>query len=218
VDVVTGRCIQTHSPDAPDASVCADAGLPLLEDGRLTCAPSDATCPRGSRRAAGLAVCERSPRCPAGSVADGSGCRAIVTVGGQYGGHRVDVGAWAALVLGFDGGSGSRELCQPLQQNSASLTLPHAAAVQVAVSLTVPDQDISRVRAEVQVVTTQTEDRDRGVVSDEEPPRAGVDLQRLASADVATLLEALRGLGGEATAAAVEVRLRCELRREAEPP
>jgi hypothetical protein len=88
-------------------------------------------------------------------------------------------------------------------------------AVQIAVSLSVPDQDISRVRADVQVVTTESE---QGSPPDDGRLPADAALQRLASADVATLLEALRGLGGEATAAAVEVRVRCELRPEAELP
>jgi hypothetical protein len=43
-------------------------------------------------------------------------------------------------------------------------------------------------------------------------------LQRLVLADVGTLLEALRGLGGESTSAAVDVRVRCDLGAVAQPP
>jgi hypothetical protein len=216
VDVVKGGCLPALALTRGDIEACGDAGIPLLQDGRVACVPPDATCPRGARRAGQAAVCERSPGCPPGSLSDASGCRPIVTLGGRFGDRRVDVGAWAALVLGFDGGSGSRELCQPLQQSSASLALSHGTDVQIAVSLAVPDQDISRVRAEVQVETSEAnggQGSSAGSGASAWRP-AGTEMQRLVSADVGTLLEALRGLGGEATAAAVDVHVRCAL----EPP
>jgi hypothetical protein len=214
LDVAAGGCLRVVAvhPDVPDAGGCTDAGLPLLQDGRLACAPSDATCPRGSRRADGAAACERGPRCPAGSLPDGDGCRAIVTVGGRFGDRRVDVGAWAALVFGFDGGAGSREFCQPLQQHSSALDLARGTSVEVGVSMGVPDQDITRVRADVHVTTIEA----GGGAAASRP--GGTELQRLVLADVGTLLEALRGLGGESTSAAVDVRVRCDLGAVAQPP
>jgi hypothetical protein len=126
------------------------------------------------------------------------------------------VGAWAALVLGFDGGYGSRELCQPLQQNAESFGLPGDATVEIAVSLRVPDQDIARVRADVDARATGPAAPAFGASgtlgspgSPASPAPAG--LQRFVAADVGTLVEALRGLGGQAAAAAVDVRVRCAL-------
>lgn len=208
LDVVTGSCLPTSAVlrgDAADA--CGDAGSPLLRDGRLTCAPRDATCPRGSRRDAVAATCDRPPRCPSGSIVEGSGCRAIVMAGGRLSDRRVDVGAWAALVLGFDGGYGLRELCQPLEQNAPSLGLPGGGALEIAVSLIVPDQDISRVRADVEVQAWQA----GGPASPASGPMGLPAVQRFVAADVGTLVEALRGLGGEATASAVDLRVRCAL-------
>jgi hypothetical protein len=208
LDVVTGTCLPWSAVHGEDAEACGDAGSPLLQDGRLTCAPSDATCPRGSRRDATAATCDRSPRCPPGSLVEGSGCRAIVTAGGRFGDRRVDVGAWAALVLGFDGGYGSRELCQPLQQNAGALGLPADAAVEITVSLSLPDQDISRVRADVDVQWVQASS---GAASPASGHVGLPALRRLVAVDLGTLVEALRGLGGEAAAAAVDLRVRCAL-------
>jgi hypothetical protein len=144
-----------------------------------------------------------------------------VTAGGRYGDRRVDVGAWAAIVLGFDGGSGSRDLCQPLQQDALALALPArqgpragvegvdaavATDVEISVSLIVPDQDISRVRADVHAAVAFSAPGSGAPAYLSRP-----DLDRRVSADVGTLVEALRGLGGEATAAAVDVRVRCTL-------
>jgi hypothetical protein len=137
-----------------------------------------------------------------------------VTAGGRLGDRRVDVGAWAALVLGFDGGYGSRELCQPLQQNAESFGLAGDGAIEIAVSLSMPDQDIARVRADVDALATGAVAPVSGAASalgslGSSPGPAG--LQRFVAADVGTLIEALRGLGGEAAVAAVDVRVRCAL-------
>jgi hypothetical protein len=232
LDVVTGACTLGLSVARADTEPCGEGGIALLQDGHVACVPPDATCPRGARRAAQAPACERSPACPPGSLSDASGCRPIVTSGGRFGDRRVDVGLWAALVLGFDGGSGSRDLCQPLQQNSATLALPHGPEIEVAVSLAVPDQDIARVRADVTVETSEADAASRPPPGSNLTPGsnpvaspgaggwhpAGADLQRRVSADVGTLVEALRGLGGEATAAAVDVHVRCALQRQQGQP
>ena len=123
------------------------------------------------------------------------------------------MGAWAALVLGFDGGYGSRELCQPLQQNAESLGLPGDTTVEIAVSVSVPDQDIARVRADVDALVRGAAAPASGGSSapDSLASRGPAGLQRFVAADVGTLIEALRGLGGQAAAAAVDVRVRCAL-------
>lgn len=125
-------------------------------------------------------------------------CRPLVTVGG-HGLARVDVGAWAALALGVDGGPGSAYLCRPLAQRPAAFELApgKTTTVRLRLALTVPDQDLSLVRVGV---------RATDAASDRPLPRAGEDVVRSA---VASLVEPLRSLGGEASAAAVQVEVRC---------
>jgi hypothetical protein len=202
LDVLSGAC----SPQASlrGSAACRDATLPIVESGRSVCVPPDATCPRGTRRAPGAATCTRPPGCPPGTLPDGSSCRSVVTAGGGSSdatGTRVDVGAWAALALGVDGGPGSHELCEPLTQRPSAFGPDVSSGprtLQIAVSLTFPDQDISRVHALLEA-------RDLG--GHPLPPAADA----LVSADVSSLIELLRGLGGEASTAAVELKVRCVL-------
>lgn len=109
-----------------------------------------------------------------------------------------------AVVLGVDGGRGSREVCQPLQQRAMALGFESGEALEVglSISLTVPDQDISRLHAEVRIDVHPA-----GAPGGARPPPAG--LEELASGDVSTLLEALRGLGGESSAAAIDLHVSC---------
>jgi len=143
--------------------------------------------------------CLRPARCPAGSLPDGTGCRAVVTTGGRSTGRRVDVGAWTALALGTDGGPGSSELCRPVVQRPGAFGLApgRELTLGIRVAMAIPDQDVSRVHARVEL------DEATGRLR---PPPA---VQALLSDAVETLLEPLRGLGGESSAAAVEVDVRC---------
>jgi hypothetical protein len=143
------------------------------------------------------------------------------------------VGAWAALALGVDGGSGSPWLCRPLAQRpslfagdlrgdlrdvriatngldaghgdgdpstsagasaddekSASLT------VRISVSATFPDEDLSRLHVDVRALDAAGHSL--------APAAEGV-----VTGAVGTLFELLRGLGGEASAAAVGLEVTC---------
>jgi hypothetical protein len=113
----------------------------------------------------------------------------------------VDVGAWAALVLGMEGGNGSAELCRPIEQRSSAFGPARGEArnVTIGVSMSVPDQDLTRVHVSVHAVAGE------GAAA---VPPAGLAVLNDA---VSTLLEPLRGLGGEATAAQVKVEVRCKL-------
>ena len=125
----------------------------------------------------------------------------MVTAGG-----RVDVGAWAALALGVHGGRGTDALCQPLAARPglfaagvASSRPPDAAStgtVRVSVALSLPDQDVSRLHAQIHAT---------GGGGGPLSPAA----EALVSASVGSLLEALRSLGGEASAASVELEVSC---------
>jgi hypothetical protein len=70
--------------------------------------------------------------------------------------------------------------------------------VRVAVALMVPDEDVSRVHAEVVA---------RDGAGRELPPAN----QALVSETVSSLVELLRGLGGESSAASAELEVRCAL-------
>ncbi|MGD0525405.1 MAG: hypothetical protein ABSE49_09690 [Polyangiaceae bacterium] len=211
VDVDAG-CISVGSLLHGGPRAC-DAGESLVvEEHRPVCIAADAACPRGTRAAG--ASCAYPPSCPAGSLVTGASCRPVV-LRGDDGTPRVDLGAWAALALGNDGGPGSADLCRPLLAHPVALELGPAdrLALRLHVVLSAPDGDVSRVSAEVRTTTAA------GSTTGPAHPLAPA-AATLAEASVATLLEPLRGLGGETTATRVEVEVRCELgaRRRATPP
>jgi hypothetical protein len=71
-------------------------------------------------------------------------------------------------------------------------------ALRIRVAVTVPDQDVSRLHAAVQAF-------------DGAGLRQPALAQALVSQAVRTLLEPMRGFGGEASAASVELEVRCYL-------
>jgi hypothetical protein len=198
---------------------CAGGSL-VLEGGRFACVPSDAACPPGSRAAQQApkrgdggasrpTSCEYSLACPAGSLPEGRGCRPIVSRARGFGeGTRtgggastvVDVGAWAALVLGYDGAQGSADLCRPLQAHPSLFDLNpgDSSTVAVRVVLSFPGQDMSGAYASVTVRAI-----DARVL---QSVAAG-----LATRATAALIEPLRGLGGQASSSRVEVEVRCTI-------
>ena len=175
---------------------CGAGASLAVEDRRSVCIPADAACPRGTH-ADGVA-CVHPPACPPGTLATTGACRPIV-LRGEGGSRIVDLGAWAAVVLGHDGGPGSADLCRPLQARPLALELPPAdrLALHLRITLSAPDGDVTRVSAEVRVAAP-------GAAV---PPAAAA----LAERAVASLVEPLRGLGGEATATRVDVEVRCDL-------
>ncbi len=221
LDVVSGACLPRGMLSRGSAD-CREPAVALVEDGRAACVAPEAACPRGTRPGAQHdakrgSICDRPPTCPPGSLAEGSACRPVVTAGGRSG-SRVDVGAWAALALGVDGGRGSGALCQPLAARPSVFEAgaavasggappadggarPAHATVTVAVAISVPDQDVTRLHAQVHA---------RGDAGRPLSPAA----EALVSASVGTLLEALRSLGGEASAASVELEVSCAVGEE----
>ncbi len=224
LDVVSGACVPQASL-AHDGSIeCREPAVALVEAGRTACVAPAAACPRGTTPGSGegkggkrTKTCERPLPCPPGSLAEGSTCRPIVTLGGR-GGNRVDVGAWAALALGIHGGPGAAALCQPLAQHPGAFERGPGAGVppgdgggqgdggapttvRVAVAIMLPDQDVSRLHAEVRA-------RD----ADDHPLSTAAEA--VVSGAVGTLVEALRGLGGEASAASVELEVTCAVLRD----
>jgi hypothetical protein len=252
LDVATGACTPRLAlPFAMPARDCADGGAPLVEEGRPACVPREAACPRGTFRATGGAAaaggqaCARPPTCPPGTLAEAhagqgarvwNGCRPIVTGGaaGRGGeGPRVDVGAWAALAWGIDGGIASEELCRPLAQRPAAFGVApgQRLTLHIALRLEIPDQDLTRARASVRVSGSGVETREPGADADAGSD-AGSDAGAGSGASAATatvnrilppgaevvvesavagLVEPLRSLGGHASSAAVEVEVRCDV-------
>jgi hypothetical protein len=171
-----------------DAGTGADAGAGV--DAGVD-AGADAGVDAGAGVHAGAGV-------DAGAGVGATACRPIVSRGAGRPGATVDVGAWALVVLGPDGGAGSPDLCRPLAQRpeALGLTRGESAALRLRISLAVPDQDMTRVHAAVVAL------RDDGGSL----PTAA---QTVANTAMQTLLEPLRSLGGEATAAEVKVEVRC---------
>ena len=219
LDVVSGACAPRGSLVNPTIQ-CREPAVAIVEAGRPACVAAEAACPRGTTLSdahpSHARTCDRPPACPPGSLPDGRTCRPVVTSGGRAG-SRVDVGAWAALALGIHGGPGSSALCQPLAQRPGLFGVapgageaseakgradggaiePARDAIKVAVAILLPDQDVSRVHAKVRAT------------------QGGHPLSAVAEAfvwgAVGTALEALRGLGGEASAASVELEVTCAL-------
>jgi hypothetical protein len=223
LDVASGTCV----PQAGVAiAACGPALAPIVSDGRVACVAPDERCPRGTRLDADR--CVRPVQCPPGSLPDARSraptCRPVATLGSSPGGESsagenvtVDVGAWAALVLGADGGPGAAQLCRPLAQRpdafgawrALGLSKSGPSAVRLRISLTFPDQDVARVHASVEVKP----DAPPGSPEPAGPlfSSAGQPAQAAADEAVATLLEPLRGLGGDSSAREVKVEVRCPL-------
>lgn len=190
----SGRCIPASSVARSGPPCKPPAALVVTGGGHAACVPADAACPRGTFAAKD--GCEAPAACPPGSLWDGSACRPVVTRGPR--GPVVDLGAWTALALGSDGGAGSPDLCRPLQAAPVAFDLARGDQLEatLAISLTVPDQDLSRVYAVVRATGSSGR------------PLPG-PAAALADRSVQTLVEPLRGLGGESASGAVEVQVRC---------
>ncbi|HEY5242456.1 MAG TPA: hypothetical protein VIJ22_13345 [Polyangiaceae bacterium] len=178
---------------------CGEAATLAIEGRRSVCIPADAACPRGTHAAG--AACVHLPQCPPGTLTETGGtCRPVV-LRGAGGSRLVDLGAWAALVLGADGGPASADLCRPLQARPATLEVGPAdrLPLRLGIALSAPGNDVTRVSADVNVTSPGA--------AHPPPPAAAA----LAEAAVAALLEPLRGLGGETTSTRVDVEVRCVL-------
>lgn len=173
------------------------AGAALVVEGRRTaCIPADAACPRGRSL--------QGSRCLAPA--------ATATAAQIDTRHPVDVGLWAATVLGRSGGPGSPDTCRPLAQRPDlfGLTPGQALTVRLSLRIFVPDEDLSRAYAEIQTHPAL-------------PPAADA----LARQAISTSLAALRALGwhadlagegprqtnkNEATAGVVDLEVTCDVK------
>jgi hypothetical protein len=209
-DLATGACLSTSAVreiaagagltvGAEDSVGCESGSLLSVEGGRLGCVPEEGSCGRGARWVEG--GCSPPNTCPPGRLAGHAGCEGFLTAGGRDGqGVLVDVGAWTRLAIGPDGGEGAPGVCAPIAQRPWLFSGLEGAApteLRLVFALVFPDNDVTRVH--VQVTGAKP---------------LGTDfLERTA----APLVEALRSLGGTATAASVTTTVRCPL-GNASPP
>ncbi len=177
---------------------CAAGFSLVLEDRRSVCIPADAACPRGTR-ADGVA-CAHSPACPPGTLPAAGACRPIV-LEGEAGSRLVDLAAWATVgARGRRRPRLGRPVPPPAGPPSPGSSPPAAASpVHVRVVLSAPGNDVTRVSADVRATTPGP---------GHAPPPGAITLAEQA---VASLVEPLRGLGGETTATRVEVEVRCDV-------
>lgn len=183
---------------------CAPGAALVVDDASVTCASADAACPRGTVSAG--ATCASPPSCPAGSLWDGRTCEPLVEAGPR--GPLVRLGAWVRLALGVDHGRGSEELCRPLEASSAAFGLTPGQRIDVVlhVVVDVPGQDVSRAYAAVHCGGTPSRVPEAPVAT----ARAS-DAEKIEDRAVQSLVEALRGLGGESSVGTVEVEVRCSV-------
>jgi hypothetical protein len=200
IDVGTGACV-SRAALANFGEPCAPPSLDVIDEGRRSCVSGAAACPRGTRRRGN--ACVGMTRCPPGSLPEGDACRPVVLEDPRSGRRRVDVGAWSVLALGADGGPGSAEVCQPLAVRPGAFDASQGEVeLRVGVVVTIPDEDVSRLHADVDVSDTGGR------------PLASAAAQSIARGAVTSILELLRGLGGESTAAAVTLEFRCDVGRD----
>jgi hypothetical protein len=203
LDAATGACSAKVLLAGAGSVACGAGGAPVLVSGRVVCVTTDAACPRGTDRVG--AVCPRPPGCPPGSLGANGRCDPVVTVGARDGISRVDLGAWIGRVLGPDGGPGTAELCRPLalRPDAFGLSRETEATVTVRISVDVLDQDVARVHAAVSADLT--------VAGAPRPMPA--EAEAVVTSSLQTLIEVLRGLGGEASTGAVALKVRCPIAR-----
>ena len=142
-------------------------------------------------RAAPVAVV--GGRCPAGAIALAGRCVPILA--GATRDLHVDVVRWMQGVVGPGGGPGASPLCDALARTSGALAGPPLAGAQLAVSLVFPDNDVSQVLEDATALSPSgAPDAD-----------ATVELTHV----VASLVEALRSLGGTASQATIASVVSC---------
>lgn len=143
-----------------------------------------------------------------GSVSDRSGPRRLGCLpdvleerpaagGPPRRGASLDVVRWTTANLGADGASESaKPLCAALARQPGALAAP-SSEVRAEINLAFPDNDVSQVVLQTRILVAQA-----GISGSE----ATTELERV----LAPMVEALRGVGGSASEAAISTRIRCK--------
>jgi hypothetical protein len=124
----------------------------------------------------------------------------------------VDVGVWAAFALGVDGGWGKDDVCRGIARRADLFELApgDSRSLVVHITLTIPDDDTTRTVATVGVGLEGT-----AGATPSRPPSGATEIIERA---VAGLVEPFRGLGGESSTAALDLRVRCAVGEAATSP
>jgi hypothetical protein len=197
LDLATGECAASRSVRALASSspaACARGEAPVLEGSRLACVREPLLCPRGTRPHGD--ACVVADRCGAGEVeAESGACESIAAASPSHAAHVVDVARWLRAVVGADGGEGRRDLCAPLALRSGGA----ARKLTIAIALRFPANQVADAHAAVAAFDAET--------------HVAAQPETVASvrAIVAPLVDALRALGGESSAAALDVAVTCSL-------
>jgi len=175
-----GACVPLGLVVRTGPSCPAGAAL-VIAAHHTACIPAAEACPRGRSLAS-------SGQCVAARVA-GEGPRKDDGT--------LDVGAWAAAVVGPSGGPGAPDTCRPLAQRPDlfGLTPGQALNVRLSLRIAVPDEDLSRAYAEVQAHPTL-------------PPAA----ESLVRQAISTSVAALRSRAAQASAGVVDVEVTCAVK------
>jgi hypothetical protein len=136
----------------------------------------------------------------------GACVRVVTTRDGDSASDVVDVGTWARLAFGSDGGAGSSDVCSALARNpnAFALAMQGTATITVQIDLSFPNNDVSqatvRSRATSESGTTSAS-------------------AAVAALDAAILpaVQHLGAFGGTASAAATHTSVRCTVRNLARP-
>jgi hypothetical protein len=193
VPALTVRAIASRERSLPDDArlACRGDGVLVATDDRVVCLPRSSTCPRGAPWEEAHRACVTPALCPPGSLRSAAACIDVVREG-----RVVDVGRWARAALGDDGGPGSPRVCGPLAASPWIFDVGSGGTREVALSVELVFRD-----NDVTLVSSRVTGRD--------VPAVGV---ALADRTVASLLPALRALGGTTDAASVTTRVTCTVR------
>jgi hypothetical protein len=195
----------TELEEATDARVtygCHEGSALVASDDHAACIAQSLLCPRSSAWNSAARACVPRAACGLGAVAvdreaskgSAAPCISVATP------PLVRVGAWTRHVLGTDGGSGSSRLCPALAREPWTFDVGYggARAVALQIQITFPNNDVTLLAARV----------DASDASGQPLPAPAV---ALAERTVASLLGALRAMGGTADSASVSTRVTCQI-------
>jgi len=193
---------QPRDEDDTRIPTCRD-GRMTSRNGRLACAKGPRSCGRGERfvptadAAADVGACEMVPVCGAGEMYDAQATHACVRL---VRGGALDVGTWARLAIGTDGGEGTNAFCAPVRAAMLGSSAFGVDPAHFQVRLVVPDNDV-----------TQASSR---LVARPGTPTVAADA---AERSLEELVEMLRFHGGTALAASVSLDVSCSAPLSPEP-
>jgi hypothetical protein len=188
---------------------CPDEQRLLVSGDAALCVPPEIMCLRGTRWVTAARACVPWGPCAPGAIRDPPRgvCVQVVTArGGDPVDDVVDVGAWARLAFGSDGGPGASTLCSAIARNpnAFGLAMQGSATLTIDIDLSFPNNDVSLVAV-------------RARASSESGSTASSAAVTALDAAVMPIVRHLGALGGTASAAATHTSVRCSVRNLARP-